>query len=106
MAIGSTIHVSSSGTAKVRKSRTPVHAAIRESINNATEYLRGNSKDECADLFKKYNSCLMVGTSAILLKSITTDNTKQKALKDRGIDTMLEEAKQASSDSDAEHLRR
>lgn len=31
------------------------------------EYLRGNSKDECAELFKKYNSCLMVCTRATLL---------------------------------------
>ncbi|KAE8556596.1 Mitochondrial distribution and morphology protein 35 [Talaromyces marneffei ATCC 18224] len=52
------------------------------------KYLRGNSKDECADLFKKYNSCLV------------------KALKDRGIDTMLEEAKQGSKESDTEHLKR
>lgn len=29
------------------------------------EYLRGNTKDECADLFKKYNTCLMVRTCSL-----------------------------------------
>jgi len=30
----------------------------------------------------------------------------QKALKERGIDTMLEEARKSSKENDAEHLRR
>lgn len=30
----------------------------------------------------------------------------QKALKERGIDTMLEEARKSSKESDAEHLKR
>ncbi|KAL1962518.1 hypothetical protein VTN77DRAFT_9639 [Rasamsonia byssochlamydoides] len=52
------------------------------------KYLRGITEDECADLFKEYKKCL------------------SKALKERGIDTMLEEAKKGSKESDAEYLKR
>ncbi|KAL1973140.1 hypothetical protein VTN31DRAFT_6682 [Thermomyces dupontii] len=52
------------------------------------KYLRGITDDECGALFTEYNKCLT------------------KALKERGIDTMLEEAKQSSKESDAEHLKR
>ncbi|KAL2014053.1 hypothetical protein VTN00DRAFT_1578 [Thermoascus crustaceus] len=53
------------------------------------KYLRGNSStDECEQLFSQYKTCL------------------SKALKERGIDTMLEEARKSSKESDAEHLKR
>ena len=53
------------------------------------KYLRGNSSaDECESLFKQYRTCLT------------------KALKDRGIDTMLAEARQGTPETDAEHMRR
>ncbi|KAL1985140.1 hypothetical protein VTN96DRAFT_8269 [Rasamsonia emersonii] len=52
------------------------------------KYLRGNTEDECADLFKEYKKCL------------------NKALEERGIDKMLEEARKDSKESDAEYLKR
>lgn len=54
------------------------------------KYLRGNSSPdpECEQLFSQYKTCL------------------SKALKERGIDTMLEEARKSSKENDAEHLRR
>ena len=53
------------------------------------KYLRGNSKnDECEGLFKAYKTCLT------------------RALKERGIDTMLNEARGDVAETDAEHLRR
>ncbi|KAN0073074.1 Mitochondrial distribution/morphology family 35/apoptosis [Elaphomyces granulatus] len=52
------------------------------------KYLRGNTRDECAELFSEYKKCLT------------------KALKDRGIDTMLDEARKNSRESDTEHLKK
>ncbi|KAF7846116.1 hypothetical protein BT93_L5225 [Corymbia citriodora subsp. variegata] len=53
------------------------------------KYLRGNSaQDECAGLFKQYRSCL------------------NKALKEKGIDQMIEEARETTAETDAEHLKR
>ncbi|GES58328.1 distribution and morphology protein 35 [Aspergillus terreus] len=53
------------------------------------KYLRGNTKsNECEELFSKYKSCL------------------NKALKERGIDTMIDDARKSNKESDAEYLRR
>lgn len=54
------------------------------------KYLRGKtSSNECEELFSKYKSCL------------------HKALKEKGIDTMVEEArKSTASESDANYLRK
>ncbi|KAI9829415.1 MAG: hypothetical protein M1819_006352 [Sarea resinae] len=53
------------------------------------KFLRGNSKtDECESLFKEYRSCLT------------------KALKERGVDEMIKEARQNSKEADAENLKR
>ncbi|EXJ85830.1 hypothetical protein A1O1_06199, partial [Capronia coronata CBS 617.96] len=53
------------------------------------KYIRGNSStDECQPLFRQYKSCLT------------------KALKERGIDSMLNEAREGTSETDDEHLRR
>ncbi|KIW74643.1 hypothetical protein Z517_11413 [Fonsecaea pedrosoi CBS 271.37] len=53
------------------------------------KYIRGNSStDECEQLFKQYKSCLT------------------KALKDKGIDSMLSEAREGTTETDAEHLKR
>ncbi|GFF52785.1 hypothetical protein IFM46972_09619 [Aspergillus udagawae] len=54
------------------------------------KYLRGKtSSNECEELFSKYRSCL------------------HKALKEKGIDTMVEEArKSTASESDADYLRK
>ncbi|KAF2815478.1 UPF0203-domain-containing protein [Mytilinidion resinicola] len=52
------------------------------------KFLRGNATtDECEPLFKQYKQCL------------------GKALKSRGIDTMLEEAREDNRENDAQHLR-
>ncbi|KAF1984052.1 hypothetical protein K402DRAFT_447825 [Aulographum hederae CBS 113979] len=52
------------------------------------KFLRGiASTDDCEPLFKEYKSCL------------------GKALKEQGIDTMLEEARADSRESDAEHMK-
>jgi len=71
-----------------------------------SEFLRGNSTtDECEGLFKQYKDCLTVsipGPTAF----VTNTNLMQKALKERGIDSMLEEARDSNQDTDAENMRR
>ena len=53
-----------------------------------SEFLRGNAKtDDCEDLFKQYQVCL------------------KKALRDRNIDKLLDEAREINQENDAEHLR-
>ncbi|KAI2607854.1 hypothetical protein GGR54DRAFT_403849 [Hypoxylon sp. NC1633] len=55
------------------------------------KYLRGNGKaddNECSNLFKDYQKCLQV------------------ALKERGIDKLLEEAREDSKESDALHMKK
>ncbi|KAF6817929.1 hypothetical protein CPLU01_13445 [Colletotrichum plurivorum] len=61
-----------------------------ERPNVAAEYLRGVGTDnnECADLFKNYQKCLT------------------GALKERGIDKLLDEAREDSKENDATHLGR
>lgn len=52
------------------------------------KFLRGNATtDECEPLFMQYKQCL------------------GKVLKARGIDTMLEEAREDNRENDAQHLR-
>ncbi|MCJ1259982.1 phosphatidylinositol N-acetylglucosaminyltransferase subunit gpi1 [Lignoscripta atroalba] len=59
-----------------------------ESTNDA-EFLRGNAAtDECEPLFRNYKDCLT------------------RALKERGIDTMLDEARENNKENDAENMRR
>ncbi|KAF5017305.1 hypothetical protein F66182_10777 [Fusarium sp. NRRL 66182] len=52
------------------------------------QYLRGQEKDnkECAELFKNYQQCLKV------------------ALKDRGVDKLVEEAREENRENDLKHL--
>ncbi|KAK1490133.1 hypothetical protein CCUS01_14551 [Colletotrichum cuscutae] len=54
------------------------------------KYLRGTGTDnnECADLFKNYQKCLTV------------------ALKERGIDKLLDEAREDQKDNDATYMGR
>lgn len=66
-----TTHASSNGTAKVRKQ---IFIQNQSKTDEGIEYLRGNSKDECAELFKKYNSCLMVCTWATLWIETAAEN--------------------------------
>ncbi|CAM1504043.1 Fc.00g016340.m01.CDS01 [Cosmosporella sp. VM-42] len=53
-----------------------------------SEYLRGQERDnkECADMFKDYQKCLSV------------------ALKDRGIDKLLDDAREDNKDNDLKHM--
>ncbi|KAJ5439501.1 uncharacterized protein N7458_010499 [Penicillium daleae] len=53
------------------------------------KYLRGNtSSNDCEELFKKYKTCL------------------HKSLKEKGIDTMLDDARKSSSETDTEFLKK
>ncbi|PKY08245.1 distribution and morphology protein 35 [Aspergillus campestris IBT 28561] len=53
------------------------------------KYLRGNTtSNECEELFSKYKACL------------------SKTLKDKGIDTMLEDVRKGNKELDAEFLKR
>ncbi|KAM0426912.1 hypothetical protein ACHAPT_007810 [Fusarium lateritium] len=54
----------------------------------SAEYLRGQEKDnkECANLFKDYQKCLKV------------------ALKERGIDKLVAEAREENKENDLKHL--
>ncbi|PWY72864.1 hypothetical protein BO83DRAFT_378812 [Aspergillus eucalypticola CBS 122712] len=53
------------------------------------KYLRGNTaSNDCDELFKKYRACLNL------------------ALKERGIDTMLDDARKSAKESDAEYTRK
>ncbi|KAF2485784.1 mitochondrial distribution/morphology family 35/apoptosis [Neohortaea acidophila] len=52
------------------------------------KYLRGNAtQDECAPLFNAYKACL------------------SKALKERGIDQMVDEARMDNKDNDAQYMK-
>ncbi|MDI1485029.1 MAG: Mitochondrial distribution and morphology protein 35 [Ramalina farinacea] len=72
-------------------------------------FLRGSAKtDECEPLLKKYTACLNVSsTSRIVRLSWDPEaDGQQKALKEKGIDTMLEDARNDMADADSEHLNR
>ncbi|KAG0647166.1 distribution and morphology 35 [Hyphodiscus hymeniophilus] len=69
------------------------------------KYLRGKGqKDECAALFNDYKHCLTVSFPTLTSRIISDD--PKGALKERGIDKMLEEAREDHKDSDAVHMRR
>ncbi|RMY36939.1 hypothetical protein D0866_03586 [Hortaea werneckii] len=60
------------------------------------KYIRGTAtKDECEPLFQQYKTCL----------SRKTDSCTQKALKDRGIDQMLEDARVDNKENDIEYMK-
>ena len=53
----------------------------------SAEFLRGNAKqDDCEELFKAYNKCMW------------------SALHNRGIASMVEEARMEAKETDAEHM--
>ncbi|KAJ5574046.1 uncharacterized protein N7459_008473 [Penicillium hispanicum] len=59
------------------------------------KYLRGNtSSNDCEEYFSKYKSCLK------------NHWPYQKVLKERGIDSMLDEARKSGSETDAEFLKK
>lgn len=97
------IPVSLSGTATV--SSSSFECCLRL-LTSDTEYLRGTAQgDECEPLFQQYKACLSV--SALLpyrlFEYLLTGS--QKALKERGIDRMLEEARVDNKDNDSEYLK-
>lgn len=70
------------------------------------KYLRGTAKsDECEPLFREYKTCLSVSHAFFLCLRTASDWVLQKALKERGIDTMLEEARADNRENDAEYLK-
>jgi TRIAP1/MDM35 family protein len=74
--------------------------------------LRGNTtSNECEELFTKYKKCLNVSSLSIISLAVLLSLTRefsdiQKVLKERGIDTMLEDARKSSSETDSEFLRK
>jgi TRIAP1/MDM35 family protein len=90
----------------------------------STEYLRGTAtSDECEPLFAKYKQCLSVssGLSYSLSLPFTYNSLSnkshvwkiqslvliysQRALKDRGIDKMLDEARADNRENDLENMK-
>ena len=70
------------------------------------EYLRGTAKsDECEPLFKQYKACLSVCPTASAQASRHKLTRKQKALKERGIDQMLDDARADNKENDLEYLK-
>ena len=61
--------------------------------------------DECQSLFKNYKICLDVSMLVTLSLAKKAD-VLQKALKERNIDSMLEDARTDNKDTDAKHLKR
>ncbi|KAK1590235.1 uncharacterized protein LY79DRAFT_225558 [Colletotrichum navitas] len=79
------------------------------------KYLRGTGTDnnECADLFKNYQKCLTVSVDGIkrlaaVIRRATLFPTDahQVALKERGIDKLLDEAREDQKDNDATYMGR
>lgn len=69
------------------------------------EFLRGTAKtDECEPLFRQYKQCLDVSGAGSYRKKISALMPDQKALKERGIDKMLEEAMDNNKEHDAENM--
>ena len=74
-------------------------------ILTSAEYLRGQEKDnkECANLFKDYQQCLKVsfgGDWGLIIANILA----QGALKERGIDKLVAEAREENKENDLKHL--
>lgn len=75
------------------------------SNSTGAEYLRGQATtDECEPLFKDYKKCLTVCKPVAGCECIF--KVRQVALQDRGIDKMLEEAREDHRENDAVHMRR
>lgn len=63
------------------------------------EYLRGQEKDnqECSSIFKDYQKCLNV---SLLLELLFRSLISQVALNKRGIDKLLEDAREDNREND------
>ena len=76
-------------------------------LTGEAEFLRGDSTtDECEPLFKQYKTCLTVLVHHTILFSSLLAYASQKALKERGIDSMLDDARESNRENDAEHMKR
>jgi hypothetical protein len=76
------------------------------------EFVRGVAKeDECAPLFEKYSLCLTVRLPEQnwRLESLRSDavliQQLQKALKEKGIEDMIAEARADNKDNDVEFMK-
>lgn len=72
------------------------------------EYLRGlggTDNNECSELFKQYSTCLEVRQS-LRLRSYLMLIVPQGALKSRGIDKLLEEAREDTKENDTTYMDR
>lgn len=65
------------------------------------EYLRGQEKDnkECAGLFKDYQKCLHVRSARFMAENLLI--MMQAALKERGVDKLLNDAREDNKENDA-----
>ena len=103
LALGVMIRASWNGTARVWYSPFTCGWSCWPSL----EYLRGNATtDECSSLFKEYRQCLAVSHIFLIFQKLLGSDFKQGALKERGIDKMLEEAREDNKESDALNMRR
>ena len=85
-------------------------------IDRGIEYLRGIGKpddNDCAQLFKDYQTCLNVrgfpggdDRSDRSVKAQKLTNSIKVALKQRGIDKLLEDAREDNKENDATYLGR
>jgi hypothetical protein len=91
-----------------RQYESPSSSSLFPATDVQAEFLRGESTtDECESLYKDYKKCLEVGLrSGPCSLFHYRANPLQKALRERGIDSMLEDAREDNKDTDAEHLRR
>lgn len=107
--LGATTLAFSNGTAKVIAS--PHFQLLVASVWQPPEYLRGIAKDdECEPLFKEYKQCIGVSSGTVTddtISDIDTERTDlaQAALKDRGIDKMLDEVRADNEENDLENMR-
>ena len=85
---------------------TKVHLICNDSLSDLlSEYLRGTAKgDECEPLFKEYKACLSVSPATRDFE-VYVLTLPQKALKDRGIDQMLDDARMDNKENDLEYLK-
>ena len=72
------------------------------------EYLRGTGTDnnECSGLFREYRKCLEVCTSAPKYAQLSSLTPMQTALKSRGIDKLLDEAREDNKENDSTYMGR
>lgn len=66
----------------------------------------GNDNNECADLFKSYQKCLTVCEIFLAIQLGARLTRKQVAIRERGIDKLVDEAREDQKENDAIHMNR